>query len=68
LILVGEVRGGSGEVMDAAFQVSAEQVAEGVAWMRCPECLGDPRGYRLPDDTFVRCNFCKGRRAVPIAV
>lgn len=68
MTLIGEVRAADGTVMASDFVVLPEQVLEGVAWMRCPECLGDPRGYRMPDSTFssVPCVMCRGRCTVPV--
>lgn len=67
-LFVGEVRGPSGEIMEPHFELTVDDLREGVAWMRCPECRGHPLGYCLPDDRYQPCNHCKGRRVVPVMV
>jgi hypothetical protein len=66
--LIGEVRAPNGQIMEPHFELTVDQVLDGVAWMRCPDCLGDPRGYQLPDDRFERCVRCRGRHVVPVSV
>jgi hypothetical protein len=66
--LIGEVRAPNGQVMDGDFRVTPAQILEGVAWMLCPDCAGDPRGFCLPDDRFISCVRCRGRHVVPVSV
>lgn len=42
--------------------VTADQILDGFAEVTCFECLGDPRGFELPDGTFQKCGRCKSRR------
>lgn len=68
--LIGTVYGPGGDVVEERFEVTRDQVLEGIAWMRCPECFGDPRGYRMPDGSFSSfpCVKCRGRHVVPVMV